>query len=502
MRLLSLALLLAPALARAEPPTKDDLLKFEKQLQAANAKVGPSLACIVVSRSDKYPRPEKTPESWQLGAFNRSVFLKADPKQRALADQLDLSNVESIPDHGFAGGVVIDSAGLVLTNFHSIEGATKIFVHLVGGGGSYADIRAADARCDLAVLKLQNPPAGLKPIRFGKVTFPAPGERKATIVPGQIGLIMAFPYTAGVALDQPVYGLFTIARLRNPDLKADSSNLFRSVYNYAPLLEYESRFNPGASGAALLNLDGELVGLTSTTAGITTEAGQRVALPLDENFTRLIEVLRRGEEIEYGFLGVTRPNFPRPGGGIPIEGATSRGSPAFHAGLQTNDIITRINDAPVKSFEDLLLHVGHGLAGRRITLAVQRFGQTRDVEVTLAKFKNEMAFIASVKPEPVFGLRVEYSSVLTQALVFNPFGGRNFVDLPAGVLVNELLPDSPAAEKIKALGENSRWLITHVNGRATATPADFYLEARGKKSIRLRLVDSSGGRNTAEVTLP
>lgn len=503
MRLLTLALLLVSAISRADEPSKDELLKFEKQLQAAHKSVGPSLACIVVSRSDQYPKPAQPQEPWRLGGFDRAAFLKANTNRNDLADRLDLSNVQSIPDHGFAGGVVIDSAGLVLTHYHTVEGATKIYVHLAGGNGSYADVRAADARCDLAVLKLQNSPADLKAIRIGKVALLNSPDARGTIASGQVGLLMALPFTAGT-LNQPKSGLATIGQIKMPELKADPGILFRSAYNYAPLLDFESRFSPGASGAVFLNREGELIGLTSTTAGLATEPGRGFAVAMDENFTRLIEVLRRGEEIEYGFLGVVRPNFPQRGRGIPIEGMPSRGSPAALAGLQANDLITRINDVPVSTFEDLLLHVGHGLAGRRITLSVQRFNQpAKDIEVTLAKFKNEMPFIASVKPEPVFGLRVDYGSVLTQALVFNPFGGRNLFDIPPGVLASELLPDSPAAAKFKELGDNTRWVITHVNGRATATPAEFYQEARGKKTVRLTVVDPAEGRNRSrEVTLP
>ena len=125
MRRLLFLLLLLPATARADEPTKDDLKRFENQLTAAHAKVGPSLACIVVSRSDKYPRPATASEPWQLGRFDRDAFLKEDPKRVPLALQLDLSDPESIPDHGFAGGAVVDAAGYVLTNYHGGTRASR-----------------------------------------------------------------------------------------------------------------------------------------------------------------------------------------------------------------------------------------------------------------------------------------------------------------------------------------------------------------------------------------
>lgn len=505
-RLLSL-LLLMPAVARADEPLKDELKRFEKQLQAAHANVGPSLACIVVSRSEKYPKPAASAEPWQLGRFDRDAFLKADPKQAALALSLDLANPESIPDHGFAGGAVIDSAGYVLTNYHAIEGATKIYVHLGGGGGSYADIRAADSRCDLAVLKLLDPPAGLKPIRFGTVKLPTrEGDPKATVAGGTVCLLMALDFTAGAALDKPKAGFATISGVHRAKSKGDATSLFSSIYNYAPILEYESKFHPGASGAVLLNIDGEAIGFTTAAAALPAgEGGHGHALPLDGNLTRIIDVLRRGEEVEYGFLGVTRTlqQFGVQGRGIPIENHVGPGTPAAAARLRPGDVIMSINDVPVSTFEDLLLHVGHGLAGRKISLSIHNGTQTREATIALAKFKNEVPFIASVRPEPVFGMRVDHGSVLLQ-MQFNPFfggGGRAFADVPPGVLVREPLPGTPAAAKFKELGD-VRWVVSHVNGTAVFTPAEFYKEAAGKKSVTLTVVSANDPGLPREVTLP
>ncbi|HEY3788582.1 MAG TPA: trypsin-like peptidase domain-containing protein [Urbifossiella sp.] len=504
--LLASLVLIAPHPGLADQPTRDDLLKFEKRLKAAHANVGPAIACVVVSRSDKYPRPERTPETGQLGGFDREAYLKANPGKNDLADQLDLSKPESIPDHGFAGGVVIDSSGLVLTNYSTIDGAAKIFIHLPGGKGSYADIHAADSRSDLAVVKLLTPPAEMKAVRFGRVRFPEePGDDRATVAPGNLALLMAYPYASGAVMDQPTGSLATIATIRHPSSKIDSSALFRSIYNYAPMVEYEARSNPGASGVPLLNLDGEVIAFTATAAAIPGgDVGLHYALPADDNVQRIIDVLRRGEEVEYGFLGVVRPSFQHQGRGIPIEGFPTPGSPAAGAQLMPNDVSRRINDHPVNTFEDLLLYIGSGLAGGKVKLRIERGGAPpRDVTVTLAKFKNEMPYIATVRPEPVFGLRVDYASVIIQSLLFIPFGGgRNVVEIPRGVHVRELIPESPAAAKFKTLGENNRWIITHLNDASVASPAEFYKAARGRKSLKLTIIDPTiaGSRHT--ITLP
>src|SRR5690242_13713359 len=143
--LLLLACCAVPGAPAQEPAPRELLEAFQKQLAATAATAGPSVACVVVSRSDRYPRPAKDNSPGRLGGFDAKEFLKGKPtpERLALAKSLDLSDPRSIPEHGYAGGVVIDSSGLVLTPYHVIDGATKVYVFLPGGAGSYADIHAA-----------------------------------------------------------------------------------------------------------------------------------------------------------------------------------------------------------------------------------------------------------------------------------------------------------------------------------------------------------------------
>ena len=143
---LALACLALAGLARADDPNPRALLEaVERQLKTVHATAGPCVACVVVSRSEHYPKPEKAPEQvGKLGDFSPAAFLKANPGKAALVAHLDLADVRTIPEHTYTGGVVVDAAGLVLTTFQPLDGATRIYVHLPGGKGSYADIHAAD----------------------------------------------------------------------------------------------------------------------------------------------------------------------------------------------------------------------------------------------------------------------------------------------------------------------------------------------------------------------
>ncbi len=508
------AIILPPV--NGKQPEREDralLAAFERQLKDTAATAGPSIATIVVSRSELYPKVAGMGDvPGKLGGFDPASFPGADrsTERASLAQSLNLADVRKIPDHGYAGGVVIDPAGYVLTPYHVIDGATKIHVFLPGGGRSYADIHAADARCDLAVLKLITPPAKMTAIKFAEVRTHAIGDKKATVYPGKLCVLMANPYSSTFGLDKPsaAFGSITNVRSKAPRKLEDQGKdlLATRSTEYGPLLEYDLKFgdrtpgglNADMTGGVLLNLDSEMIGLTNAAAvGFGDPLGPGYAMPADANFRKIVEVLRRGEEVEYGFLGVTG----RAGQlGVVIDETTSRG-PAAMAGLESNDEIKEVNGLPVRTFDDLLYHIGHALSGSKVTVTVSRFGRVRDFEVTLAKYKHDKPFIASVRPEPVFGMRVDHGSILSQQ---QPRKDERRIVVPAGVWVREVAAKSSAATQFKTLGDNpNRWLITKVNGTAVSTPADFYKAARGQETLKLTLLDPTETTpRERELTLP
>ncbi len=505
------ALLAVAAVVPAREPTKQELLvAVEKQLRAANETAGPAVACVVVSKSDRYPKPAAATDApGKLGGFDSKEFIKADPTPAAarLAEALDLSDPKSVPDHGYACGVVIDPSGLVLTPYHVVEGATKVFVHLPGRVGSYADVHAADARHDLAVLKLIAPPQGLTAIKFADVRADDRNGQRATVFRGKLVVLMANAYVTGSAPDRPSAALGSVTGFRTPEgTPAMKERPSDSYYFFGPLLEHDAlllhdaQLTAGVDGAALLNLDGEFVGLTTSAAAVPGGArGPHYAFPADDNFRRVVDVLRRGEEVEYGYLGVIGPN----GGPNGVRfGSVQAQGPAARAGLDEHDVVTQVNGHPTNTYQALLFRVGSALAGERVKLTVRRDGRVREVDVTLGKLKNDQAVVASVRPDPVFGLRVDYSSLLAQKTMGDARLLSNGV--PPGVCVRDLTANAPAAAAFKKLGDDpTRWLITHINGAAVGTPAEFYKAAKGQPSVKLTVKDPTelNGRDR-EVTLP
>jgi serine protease Do len=485
----------------AEPTRQEVLAAYETKLRAVAESAGPSVVGVVVSRSDAYPRAEGPPG--RLGGFDPKAFLQTDPSpaRAELARKLDLSDTRFALDHGCGGGVVLDAAGLVLVNYHTIEDATRIYAHLAGGKGSYADVHAADKRSDLAVLKLLTPHPGLKPIRFADVqVVDRTDGRKATVFPGKLVVMLTHPALSGFATDRPglPVGHLSNVRTRPPAATRDDmrNQAPYSVYDFGRVLEFEVRSGPGGSGGALVNLDGELIGLTTAIAAVAgPETGPGYALAMDPNTRRIVDVLRRGEEVEYGFIGVEYGDGVT---GVRIGAVTPQG-PAQLAGLRPGEEIVRVDDVPIAERRDLFYAVGNALAGTKVKVRVTNFNHYRDVDVMLAKLQHTMPYVASVRPDPVFGLRVEYGSVL-----INKDDDVRLSGVPPGVVVRELVPGMPAAAKFKALGElAARVVITHVNGTAVTNPSEFYAAARGRPSVTLTLTDprDPGGR-TREMVLP
>jgi S1-C subfamily serine protease len=243
-----------------------------------------------------------------------------------------------------------------------------------------------------------------------------------------------------------------------------------------------------------------MIGLLSSTAAVNgSEASGGYALPMDPIYKRIIKVLNEGREVEYGFLGISHsPEGVMPKGGLMVANV-SPNTPAKAADLRDRDIILSVDDRPIRELEDLYLLVGGSLAGTQVTLTVRREGRIVTVKPTLAKFAHPHATIASKRPESVFGLRVDYTSILQQQPMF--VGERRLIR--PGVIIRELEPDTPAAVKLKEIQSGKAVVITSVNGTPVQTPEEFYTTAKGAGSVRLTIANASDdGEPARTVTLP
>jgi serine protease Do len=480
--------LVEPA-ARAGVGPLARLKELDRALEAVAERAGGSVACILVSRSAAYHKapywgvPAEPDAPWKLGRFDAAAAARKVPEGvRNRASLLrairahDLSDPATVPE-SYGSGVVIDEKGLVLTCAHVVRHATRVYVRLPGGRGSWADIHAADARSDLAVLRLLDPVRELRPVKLG-------GGGK--VRPGQIVLTLSNAWAPGFRRDaRPSAAWGVVSALRQKAGNADRDPRKVTLHYYGTLIATDARTTTGCSGGALVNLEGEVVGLTTALAGIRGEGSPGdFAVPMSAPIRRIVEVLRRGEEVEYGFLGVQMQTGGGFGRGVNIW-QVSRGSPAARAGLLRGDYIVAIDGKPVRSNEDLFLLVGMGLAGSTVRVETARTpdGPRRTTTVKLAKYYVPGPVIAAHRPPARGGLRVDYTSLLSQRGPF-VFWGRGPAD---GVMIREVVPGS-AADKAHLQPDK---IISHVNGRAVTTPAEYYQEmGRAGKRAELTVLTS------------
>jgi S1-C subfamily serine protease len=472
---------------------------LQELVQATIRTAEPAIASVVVSRSDAYQRYGQGPSAanpGNLGPFDPEALERfldkyslPQKERERVRRRLDLGDPAHVPE-SYGGGVIIDDRGRVLTYYHVVRGASKIFVRWPGSSGSYADIHAADPRSDLAILRLQKPISGLKTLPLGDGSQ---AER------GQFVVALANPYPAGSRDGRPSASLGIVSNIRQrPPAGARNDEAAGVFHDHGPWLQTDIRLPLSFSGAAVLNLRGELIGLTNILAAAqSSDAPGALALPLGPKLNRIIAVLNRGEEVEYGFLGVS---FDREGsskGGVVLNRVTP-GSPAHRHGLHARDAILAVNGEAVRTGDELFHRLHLLLAGSAVILDVRKAGAQESVrlEILLAKsYVPGKKIASSLGSRPFFrGLRVDYTSLLVQTEA----GGLALGRIPAGVLVSDVRADTSAATALLRAGD----VITHVNGRAVETPAAFYQEVAGKVGpVELTLAGGRPGQPAPKVVL-
>ena len=393
------------------------------------------------------------------------------------------SHPDFIPDE-FATGVIVGK-GQVLTNFHVLGDPTEnsywVTTHDHHVFRMKFDPKGADGRSDLAVLEVDDPGA-VHEGDFAPMTFGDGSKLKK----GEIVIALGNPYA--IARDGQVsasWGIVAnLSRKAAPPL-ADPQDpeKLRTLHHYGTLIQTDARLNLGTSGGALVNLRGEMVGLTTSRAALAGfEQAAGYAIPVDETFLRVLDALKKGEEIEYGLLGVV-PRRPTDRLHHPVDGLrrqpgvlvtdTRKGLPAWTAGLKEDDLITHVDGHPIHEPDGLRLHVGKLPVGATTTLTVVRDGRTYQFPVVLSKFQVKLKQIVTKRADAWRGLRVEYASAvdsLSGDLILEP---RNRPDLGGFdgtyVAVSAVEADSPAARAGLKRGS----LVSHVGTTPIETPDDF-----------------------------
>ena len=240
----------ATPLAAAEPP-RGSAKSLEEQMQKIIDDATPTVVSIVVGHQ-KYPGPKPDPKfPGRLGAYESKdpPAPRFGPFLPPPTNKLDLSKSENVADNTFGSGVIVDAAkGLVLTTQHLVDGATKIFVRLSNGEGTYADIHASDTRSDLAVLRLLKPPAGLTEAKMAKVQLvDSPDGKKANLKRGSWVIALGHPLASGFLDGAPSasWGILSNIRRRSGVAPQREELRTKPLHAYGSLLQSDARITLG-----------------------------------------------------------------------------------------------------------------------------------------------------------------------------------------------------------------------------------------------------------------
>ncbi|WP_444848842.1 DegQ family serine endoprotease [Janthinobacterium sp. HH01] len=272
---------------------------------------------------------------------------------------------------GVGSGFILSADGYVMTNAHVVDGADEVFVTLTDKREFKAKVLGADARTDVAVLKIE-------------------GDKLPFLVMGDSDKIRVGEWV--IAIGSPF-------NLENTVTAGIISAKQRDTGDYLALIQSDVAVNPGNSGGPLINMRGEVIGINSQIATLSGGSnGISFAVPIDEAI-RVSEQLKKNGKVTRGRIGVqigeVSKEVAESLGLKSAQGAevslVEPGGPADKAGIKAGDIILKFNGVPVNRSSDLPRLVGGTALASKATVTVWRKGQQLDLPVTVAELEADKA---------------------------------------------------------------------------------------------------------------
>ena len=321
------------------------------------------------------------------------------------------------PQAGLGSGVIVSADGYLLTNNHVVEGASDIEVQLVDGRQTQARLVGTDPETDLALLQ----------IKLDTLPVIEIGDARSLQV-GDVVLAIGNPFNVGQTVTAGIVSALGRSGI-NPD-------------GYEAFIQTDASINPGNSGGALVNLNGELIGINSA---IFSNSGGNIgigfAIPVNIAKSIMNQILQFGE-VKRGLLGVSISDFNADSAkAYSVEGASEGalvqevvdGSAAEKAGIEVGDVIVSVDGQRIKTASDLRNAVGLKRSGETVRVDVVRDGKRWQFTAVLS----EVSSSARVGGDDI------HPGLAGAELANHEGKGDQFAG--PGVRVESVEPDSPAA---------------------------------------------------------
>ncbi|ACB95663.1 DegQ family serine endoprotease [Beijerinckia indica] len=412
----------ASAETREIPVSHDDvLLSFAGPVKKAQ----PAVVNVYASRTERQPR---------------NVLLD-DPVFRRFFGDGNGRRPGGPTAQSLGSGVLVDPSGLVVTNFHVIEGMTDVKVALTDKREFEATIVLRDQRTDLAVLRLKGGDGAFPSMEVGD---------SDTLQVGDLVLAIGNPFGVGQTVTQGIVSALARTQV--------------GISDYGFFIQTDAAINPGNSGGALIDMKARLVGINSAIFSQTgSSIGIGFAIPV--NMVKVVVAAAKsgGHQVHRPWLGASLQGvsreiadslgLDRPSGALIVEVASQ--SPAAEAGLKRGDLITRIDGQTLEDPESFGYRLATRPLGGKAQLTVLRNGKPIDATLNLS---------AAPEQPPRDPVKLNGHSPLTGLSVVNlsPAVTEEFSIQGAfeGVVINDIDENSPAANVNFQRGD----VIIAVNG--------------------------------------
>jgi serine protease Do len=369
-------------------------------------------------------------------------------------------------ERGLGSGVVVND-GIVLTNNHVVEGADEIKVTTSDKREFAAKVLGTDAKSDVAVLKLQGDTRGLVPIKIGD---------SSRLRLGDVVLAIGNPFGVGQTVTM---GIVSAKGRANVGIAA-----------YEDFIQTDAAINPGNSGGALVDMEGELVGINTA---ILSRSGGNVgigfAIPTNMAQPIMKSLIDHGKVIR-GWLGVGIQDIDQElasamklhdNHGVLIS-EVMQDSPGAKAGLKNGDVVLRVNGMTMDSTGAFRNAIAAAGTGTTVKLDLLRDGKPLTLDAKLGELPPDKAQAGPGSPQGG-------SASVLEGLTLNDLSPqlRRRLDLPAsvkGVVVEEVDPDSAAANSGLRPGD----VIVEVEHQAVPDVGKFkelYSKAKDRALLRV-----------------
>jgi Do/DeqQ family serine protease len=272
---------------------------------------------------------------------------------------------------GVGSGVIISSDGYIITNNHVITGASEIQVTLNNNKNYTAEVIGTDVKADIALIKIDA--TDLDFLVFGNSN---------NIKLGEWVLAVGNPFN----LTSTVTAGIVSAKARDINLNDSSPQSF---------IQTDAAINPGNSGGALVNINGELIGINSA---ITSQTGSYIgysfAIP-SNNARKIVEDIMEYGDVQQGILGIRGSDLNQAiaqqfdintSQGVFVAAVDSE-SGASKAGIKIGDVIKQIDNIEIRKMSDLTGYINSKRPGETVIVSLFRKDKEREVEVKLTKYE-------------------------------------------------------------------------------------------------------------------